>query len=322
MILADKIILLRKKNGWSQEELASKLQVSRQAISKWEGAQSTPDLDRILAMSTLFGVSTDVLMKDELELTDSDVHTDTDDTSLRKVSMEEANEMMALKLRISRPIAFGVMLCVLAGAVITLFGGLFENTAYASLGVIIGLVLVACAVALFIVQGQKTKPYEWMESTAFETAYGVDGMVRERKNRYASQHTSNIAVGVVLCILGVISFVSTELFADLLQLKEVFFVAFGLTLVAFACYLFVSSGIIWGSFQQLLQEEDYTPEKKRVSKKAGPLYGVYWLTVTALFLAYSFITQKWDRSWIVWPVAGVCFGIYAVVVQMIVGKKS
>lgn len=322
MILADKIILLRKKNGWSQEELASKLQVSRQAISKWEGAQSTPDLDRILAMSTLFGVSTDVLMKDELELTDSEVHADTDDTSLRKVSMEEANEMMELKLQISRPIGFGVMLCVLAGAVMTLFGGLFENTVYASIGVIIGLLLVACAVALFIVQGQKTKPYEWMQNTAFETAYGVDGMVRERKNRYAQTHTRNIAVGVVLCILGAISFVSVELLGSLLQLKEVFFVAFGLTIIAFACYLFVSSGIIWGSFQQLLQEEDYTPEKKRVSKKADSFYGVYWLAVTALFLAYSFSTQNWQKSWIIWPVAGICFGIYAVVIQMILGRKN
>ena len=59
MILADKIIELRKKNGWSQEELAEKLGVSRQAVSKWEGAQSVPDIQRILEMSRLFGVSTD-----------------------------------------------------------------------------------------------------------------------------------------------------------------------------------------------------------------------------------------------------------------------
>ena len=66
MILADKIIDLRKKNGWSQEELAEQLGVSRQSISKWESAQSVPDMNRILAMSRLFGVSTDYLLKDEL----------------------------------------------------------------------------------------------------------------------------------------------------------------------------------------------------------------------------------------------------------------
>ena len=67
MILADKIIRLRKKNGWSQEELAEKMQVSRQAVSKWEGAQTVPDLEKILMLSTLFGVTTDYLLKDEME---------------------------------------------------------------------------------------------------------------------------------------------------------------------------------------------------------------------------------------------------------------
>ena len=59
MILADKIILLRKKNGWSQEELAEKMNVSRQSVSKWEGANSIPDISKIIDMSKIFGVSTD-----------------------------------------------------------------------------------------------------------------------------------------------------------------------------------------------------------------------------------------------------------------------
>ena len=67
MILADKIIEERKKNGWSQEEFASQLNVSRQAVSKWESAQSIPDLKRIIEMANLFGVSTDYLLKDEME---------------------------------------------------------------------------------------------------------------------------------------------------------------------------------------------------------------------------------------------------------------
>ena len=64
MILADKIILLRKRNGWSQEELAEKMNVSRQAVSKWESAQASPDLEKILQLSELFGVTTDYLLKD------------------------------------------------------------------------------------------------------------------------------------------------------------------------------------------------------------------------------------------------------------------
>ena len=66
MIFADKIIELRKKAGWSQEELAVQLGVTRQSVSKWEGAQSVPDLEKIVQMSHLFGVTTDYLLKDEI----------------------------------------------------------------------------------------------------------------------------------------------------------------------------------------------------------------------------------------------------------------
>ncbi len=66
MILADKIILLRKRKGWSQEELAEQLGVTRQSVSKWEGVQSVPDIQKIIQMSEIFGVTTDYLLKDEM----------------------------------------------------------------------------------------------------------------------------------------------------------------------------------------------------------------------------------------------------------------
>ena len=69
MIFADKLIALRKKAGWSQEELAQQLNVSRQSVSKWEGAQSVPDLDKIVQLSRVFGVSTDYLLKDTIKTT-------------------------------------------------------------------------------------------------------------------------------------------------------------------------------------------------------------------------------------------------------------
>lgn len=63
MTLFEKIPALRKARGLSQEELAEQLGVSRQAVSKWESGQSLPDLDKILALSEFFGVSTDYLLK-------------------------------------------------------------------------------------------------------------------------------------------------------------------------------------------------------------------------------------------------------------------
>ena len=75
MTFSDKLIALRKKAGWSQEELAERLNVSRQSVSKWESAQSMPDIDKILQLSSLFSVTTDCLLKDtqaEPEYTEDD----------------------------------------------------------------------------------------------------------------------------------------------------------------------------------------------------------------------------------------------------------
>ena len=63
MTLAHRIQQLRKQKGISQEELADQVGVSRQAVSKWESEQSTPDLDKILLLSQYFGVSTDYLLQ-------------------------------------------------------------------------------------------------------------------------------------------------------------------------------------------------------------------------------------------------------------------
>ena len=63
MNIADRIQYLRKQKGYSQEELAEKVGVSRQAVSKWESEQSTPDLEKVIAMSELFEVTTDYILK-------------------------------------------------------------------------------------------------------------------------------------------------------------------------------------------------------------------------------------------------------------------
>ena len=63
MNMADRIQYLRKNKGISQEELADKVGVSRQAVSKWESEQSTPDVEKIILLSDLFDVTTDYLLK-------------------------------------------------------------------------------------------------------------------------------------------------------------------------------------------------------------------------------------------------------------------
>lgn len=143
MILADKIIDLRKKNGWSQEELAEKLGVSRQAVSKWESAQAIPDLGRVLAMADLFSVTTDYLLRDENEApTPAAVEDGASDSNVRRVSMEEASAFLALCRKQAPTRALAVSLCVLSPIPLLMILSRTGEGPAAGVGSIIGVVIL------------------------------------------------------------------------------------------------------------------------------------------------------------------------------------
>ena len=207
MILADKIMQLRKKAGWSQEELAEQLGVTRQSVSKWEGAQSLPDLEKILQMSRLFGVSTDFLLKDELEAESPDPAPDT--PALRRVTLAEASAYLALRREAAPKMALATLLCVwspvaLIGLSFVSEAGRFPLTqnAAAGLGLCILLILVAIGVALFLSCGRGTRDFAFLETEPFETEYGVSGMVKERRRAGEDRVQRLNTIAVTLCILA------------------------------------------------------------------------------------------------------------------------
>ena len=332
MILADKIINLRKKNGWSQEELAEKLGVTRQSISKYEGAQSIPDLDKILKLSEIFGVTTDYLIKDELEEEEyapsqMQENESESDRSVHKVTMEMANEYLQIIDWTAGKTAFATMLCILSPIVLLMLGAMSEMPDYhisenaaAGIGICVLIVLIAIAVTIFILCGMKTKKYEFMEKEDIETAYGVSGMVKEKRDAYHSMYVTQLVIGITCCICSVI-----PLFGTLAVSESDFYmvsaVCMLLALVAIGTYFIVRSAAKMNAMNQLLEEEDYTRQKKHENKKmSGPVM-VYWLIATAIYLAWSFTTNDWDRTWIIWPVVGVLFPAFYAIVNGI-RKKS
>lgn len=332
MILADKIINLRKKNGWSQEELAEKLGVTRQSISKYEGAQSIPDLDKILKLSEIFGVTTDYLIKDELEEEEyapsqMQENESESDRSVHKVTMEMANEYLQIIDWTAGKTAFATMLCILSPIVLLMLGAMSEMPNYhisenaaAGIGICVLIVLIAIAVTIFILCGMKTKKYEFMEKEDIETAYGVSGMVKEKRDAYHSMYVTQLVIGIACCICSVI-----PLFGTLAVSESDFYmvsaVCMLLALVAIGTYFIVRSAAKMNAMNQLLEEEDYTRQKKHENKKmSGPVM-VYWLIATAIYLAWSFTTNDWDRTWIIWPVVGVLFPAFYAIVNGI-RKKS
>lgn len=330
MILADKIMEERKRNGWSQEELADRMGVSRQAVSKWESAGSVPDLQRIIQMAELFGVTTDYLLKDEIGREDAMVPesgTGSQDggTPLRKVTMEEASAFLEQKKKDAPILANATMLCILSPALLILLAGIADSQVLpitedfaAGFGVIVLLMMVAAAVFLFITCGIRESTMEYLEKEAFETEYGVSGMAKERRKEFEPVYTGEIAAGVVLCILAVVPVLAAG-FLDAPDYVACAMVSLLLLLIAVGVNLMVRAGIRKGSYDTLLQEGEFSLQEKKIKKKMDAFSGAYWCIVTAIYLAWSFHSMRWDTTWVVWPVAGVLFAAASGIVKMLLG---
>ena len=324
MILADKITDLRKKNGWSQEELANQLGVSRQAVSKWESASSIPDLDKIVKMSIIFGVSTDYLLKDSLEErrdTEEILECNTaelgmdDEKGIRMISMETANVYLDLLRNISSRIALGVSLCILSPIMLIGLTGVSDKKegmmlsaeAAVGIGMTILLLMVAVAVAVFIIYGRKIEIYDFLEKEPIELAYGRKGLVEKEKLGYEAVHSRKLVLGIVLCILSAVPIMVLAV-SDKNEMLTILGVNLCLILVSIGVYLLVSTGIVYGGFQKLLEEGDYTRSQKIENKRNDVIGKIYWCSATAIYLGWSFITMEWEKTWIVWPIAGVFYG--------------
>ena len=331
MILADKIVSLRKKAGWSQEELAEQLGVTRQSVSKWEGAQSIPDMDKVVQMSRLFGVTTDYLLKDELE-EQTAAPVEEESNPLRRVTMAQAAEYLTRRKAAAPKVAFAVLLCVISPVTLLLLSAMSEaqrfpisENAAAGIGLCVLLVLVAVAVSIFLRTAAAVRDYRFLEEEPFETEYGVTGMVRQRQQEYADTRTRYTTIGAVLYVLA-----AAPLFAavcvDGSDLLYVGAVGVLLVLVGIGCLFLVSAGVYSSAMERLLEEGDYARGQKKHRRVLGTVSTIYWLAATAVFLIYTYGPSgngQPQYSWIVWAVAGVLYAAVMGVVRLLLrGRKD
>ena len=312
MILADKILALRKSSGWSQEELADKLDVSRQSVSKWESAQSIPDINKILEMAKVFSVTTDYLLKDDMETA---AYAENDDGKFPRVSVQEANAFMRDYTNYAKRLAISVMLFVLSPVLLMLLAGsadanipgvaMSENMA-AGIGVVTLLLMIAVGVFTIISSSHKVKRYEYLKKGEFDLEYGVDGIVREKWSAYESRHSTIIATAVMLCILCVVPLIVAGV-SGASDFICILLTGLMFAILSFAVYLFVISGMRKSSYEQLLRQGDYSLREIEVNKRAEKLGAVYWPCAAAVYLGISFLTFRWDLTWIMWPVVALLF---------------
>ena len=327
MILADKIIRLRKKNGWSQEELADKMSVSRQAVSKWESAQSIPDLEKILQLSALFGVTTDYLLKDEIEEEEFS-NDDFSDINIKKITIEEANTYLEQRKRASLCIALATFLCILSPITLIVLSTLSElpnpimtETTAGAVGLIIMFAFILCAVPLYIYCGFKNESYAFLDKNIpFELEYGVKGMVTERKKKFRDTYIKFNIIAACICIFSPIPLIISGFTKN--ELLVIMMLAVLMIVAGIGVSIFIVAGVQNASMQKLLKEGEFTEkEKKRTSVKEAVGFA-YWGVLTAIFLTWSFLTNHWHISWLVYAIGGILFPIVMMLCNLVADKDN
>ena len=328
MTFSDKLIALRRKAGWSQEELAERLNVSRQSVSKWESAQSMPDIDKIVQLSSLFSVTTDYLLKDGQD--DPQPAAAETPSPLPRVTLAQAEDYLTRAQANAPRMALAAALCIVSPIPLLALGtvsergqlGLNDDLA-GGLGLIALLVLVAVAVVLFMQCGAAVREYEFLEKEPIETEHGVTALVRERRAAFAPQYDKANITGTVLCILAAV-----PLFAAMMVgVSFLMSVSICLVLVLVACgvYAFVRVGTVHDAMDRLLEDGDFTRGHKAVKGRLNALTAAYWLVVVAIFLWYTFGPNgngQPQYSWFIWAIAGVVYAACVVAAKAFVRKKE
>ncbi|MBE6992794.1 MAG: helix-turn-helix transcriptional regulator [Ruminococcaceae bacterium] len=284
MTFADNLQRIRKNAGFTQEELAERMEVSRQAVSKWESGQTFPELDKLIRMAEMFNCSLDELVRGE----DSAA-------AVSKISAEEEAAFAGycgVKMKLARSITLGVFLILLGVTLIVLSDLGTETTQIMATALL--LLLIAAAVALFIVSGLAADNFKKKNPCI------TDLFPAEEKSGFDKHFAFGIAGGVAMILIGIVI---------LIFLDTVFFVAEAVS----ACGMLVciNIGVCMIVYVAMIKDmynvENYNKEQENSN---GPDWsGAIMLIATAVFLACGFLFGLWHPAWVAFPIGGILCGV-------------
>lgn len=290
MAFSDNLQFLRARQGQTQERLAEILEVSRQSVSKWESAQSYPEMDTILRICDLYQVDLDTLLRGSVE--DSMV----EDTAQYDKFMNRFARRMAFSIG---SIIAGVGLCGLLEA-----KGVDE---YRSAAVL--LLVIAVCVVVMVVSG--------LQNDNFRKAHPVipDFYTQQERQDFRQKFIWFIAGGVGAILFDVALLL---LFFSRFPEEEPF------ESYAISVFLLIVAGAVTALVYAGIQEEKYkidkynrdnspTPEAQKRLNLIGTICGVIMTLTAALYVGLGLALDLWRTAWWVFAVAGIlCAVVYIV----------
>lgn len=296
MSLSENLYNLRKMKNMSQEELAEKLDVSRQAVSKWEGGNGYPETEKIISICEIFNCSMDDLVKGKIS---ADIKSEKEEYE-KVMNRDIKGKMFGVTI-----ILLGVTIMMIIMGFVQLQNGELEER-YSMLGIISVLIGVAIAVPTFIITGRGAEDYR-KNNEKISNIYSLNE-IESLKNKI----TICKAVGVCSILIGVIIMLATiglKTFGDIPQLSVA---------CLLGCITIAMPFLIYGGqMEEKIDIEKYnlghTKEAEKNQKLTGSICGTIMLIATSIFLVWSFTTNRWDISWVVFPVGGMLCGIVGII---------
>jgi len=292
MNLGENLQTLRKMKGLSQEELADKLEVSRQAVSKWESGSGYPETEKIINICELFGCTMDELIRGKIS----------------NNLFSDKKKYERIMNRFSKGISFGVFL-ILIGVTIMLFIMSFNpnEEKYTTFGVLVLLLFVFFATPIFIVLGIKDEEFK-KKNRELPNFYS-ETELEKANNKFIFLLASSIS----LILLGVITLVA--LYSLKVFTNEMFPVAIFLIFITIAAPFIVYAGINKSKYDIELYNKINAKEAKQSEILIGKICATIMLIATIIYFILGFIFKLWSVNWIVYPIGGMCCGIVGTILN-------
>ena len=229
--------------------------------------------------------------------------------------MKEANTYLEERKRAAWRIAFATFLCIISPIPLIILGVASELASInvsEDLAGIVGLVtlffFVICAVPLFIYTGFRNQQYEFLDKNVpFELEYGVRGIVSERENKFRSTYVRANIIATCVCIFSPVPLIVSA-FGDNEMISAIM-LGVTMAIAGIGASLFIIVGVQNSSMQRLLKEGEFTEKEKSRSALKETVGFAYWGVITAIYLAYSFISNAWHISWIVFAIGAILFPV-------------
>lgn len=303
MNIAKNLQFLRKRDKITQEELADKLGVSRQSVSKWETGEAYPETEKLILLCDMFGVTLDDLMRGDV--------TEKTETAVRIADKEEVKKHFE---KFSTAMAVGLFLILTGAAVCVAFAGYAQTLAekQANIVSIISIValfiFIAAACFLFVMYGTAHEKFK-KSNTVLQCPFD-EKEVKEFSKKFAVVMACLVA-GMIADIAFLV--VLSNLIDDEIIVTANQDAAFCYILSAFFAVLAFTLGgcAFMGIRHSLYNVEEYnkdnasSPRKKLISA----ICSAVMLTATAVFMIIGFVCNAWHPAWVVFPVGGILCGI-------------